>query len=202
MEKKMVIMDIDGVLADLEGQMVKWLVEKFGERANVSRDVYDLETRYAEMPDVLAEALAFVLDPNSYYGLEPHVDGIRFVESLINTDYPVLFLSSRPKAAEEFTVRWLKKHVENYAYSNGARCVSGSKARLILRDMAGLVAFVVDDKPETVEELNRGGVLAYSWQRPWNKGVYPLLDHDATSKSVLIDEDGVTDTIEFWDKWS
>jgi hypothetical protein len=194
-------MDIDGVLADLEGQLVKHLVDKHGERANVNRDMYSLEDRYADMPDVLDDALDFVLDPNSYYGLEPHADGIRFVESLINTDYHVLFLSSRPKAAEGHTVRWLKKHVENYGYSGGARCVSGSKARLILKEMSGLVAFVVDDNPETVEALNAGGVLAYAWGKLWNDGVYPRLAH-SPGRDVLIKESENVPQIDFWDKWS
>lgn len=200
MEKKTVIMDVDGVLADVEGRLVEHLVTKFGQRAGLNREMYSLNDRYADMPDVLSEALAFVANPSMYYGLEPHADGIRFVESLINTDYHVVFISSRPKAAETATVRWLKKHVENYGYSGGARCVSGSKSRLILKDMAGLIEFVVDDNPDTVNELNAGGVLAYAWTQPWNEGVYPYLSHGG--KDVEIYENDNDAGIEFWEKWS
>jgi hypothetical protein len=78
--------------------------------------------------------------------------------------------------------------------------VSGSKARLILREMAGLVAFVVDDNPETVKELNAGGVLAFAWAQDWNKGVYPYLSHGG--KDVEIYENDDDAGIDFWDKWS
>jgi hypothetical protein len=200
MEKLMIIMDIDGVLANLEGRLVEHLVSRYGKDAGINRDMYALEDRYADFPEILDAALSFVIDPNSYYPLEPMMDGLVFVEKAIANGYPVQFLSSRPKGAETFTVRWLRKHLLNYDETLGAKCLDGNKARTILKDYKDLVAFVVEDRPDTVAKLNEGGILAYSWAQPWNTGVYPAILHD--DEKFLIASSAGAKTEDFWEKWA
>jgi hypothetical protein len=44
------------------------------------------------------------------------------------------------------------------------------------------IAFVVDDNPEEIVNLNKIGILAFSWEQLWNEDVYPKLfvDRDIT----------------------
>ena len=166
MEKLMIIVDIDGVLADLEGRLVRHLVSRYGRAADVNRDMYAIEDRYADFPEILDAALSFVVDPNSYCSLKPIEAGLNFVEQAIARGYPVQFLSSRPKSAFGHTVSWLRRNLLDYNATLGAKCLEVNKAKLILKEYKDLVAFVVDDRPDTVEKLNAGGVLAYSWAQP------------------------------------
>lgn len=195
----MVIIDIDGVLADLEGAMVEYLRQNFGDDALTNRNLYNIDERYADFPEILDAALKFVLDPNSYYPLKPLQSGLVFVERLMANGYPVQFLSSRPTAAQEYTVRWLKKHLSDYKSTLGAQCLGKNKTRLILKDYSGLVDFVVDDNPRTVTTLNAGGILAYSWAQPWNEGVHPAILHE--NNQYLIAEDSYGKLIDFWSRW-
>jgi len=199
MNKKMIIMDIDGVLADLEGRLVEHLVACYGKDADINRNMYAIEDRYADFPEILDAALSFVIDPNCYYPLEPIMDGLVFVERAISNGYPVQFLSSRPKSSLEFTVRWLRKYLLNYDETLGAKCLDGNKARVILKDYKVLIAFVVEDRPDIVAKLNEGGILAYSWAQPWNMGIYPAILHD--DEKFLIASDAGSKMEDFWEKW-
>lgn len=201
MKKKMVLMDIDGVLADLEGRLVEHLVACYGKDAEINRDMYAIEDRYADFPEILDAALSFVIDPNVYYPLLPLMDGLEFTERIIAKGYPVQFLSSRPQTAETFTVRWLREHLLDYDNTTlGAKCLGGNKARTILKDYKDLVEFVVDDRPSTVEQLNKGGVLAYSWAQIWNVGVHPAILHGDDGFKIATSADAKL--VDFWEKWS
>src|SRR3990167_1260037 len=107
---KLVVMDIDGVLADFEGKLVSVLAREFGEIAYYNRDRFRLEDRYGKYPQVLNRALELTKDPNFYYGLEECEGATDFVDRLSDEQYSITYASSRPKTAESFTIRWLFKH--------------------------------------------------------------------------------------------
>ena len=50
---KLVVFDIDGVLAAYEPKLVQVLVDRFGEKAAKGRNLFSLEKRYSEHPEIL-----------------------------------------------------------------------------------------------------------------------------------------------------
>jgi hypothetical protein len=202
MNKKMVIFDIDGVLANFEGTLVEYLREKYGKDAFANRSMYSIEGRFANRKDILADALAFTADPNSYYGLEPIIKGVELAGALIARDYPVLFLSGRPQVAQETTIRWLRKYVEGYDLALGAACVGSLKMKRILSpEVKDLIEFVVDDNPEIVAELNKSDIIAYAWSQPWNAGTYPVIIPD-NNHCADVFKNKFDKAVPFFDQWS
>lgn len=202
MNKKMVIFDIDGVLANFEGTLVEYLREKYGKDASANRNMYSIEGRFAKRKDILADALAFTADPNSYYGLEPIEKGIDLVSQLIDRDYPMLFLSGRPQVAQEMTIRWLRKNIKDYDLALGAACLGSLKMKRILSpEVKDLIEFVVDDNPEIVAELNKNGIIAYAWSQPWNTGAYPVIVPD-NNHCADVFKNKFDKAVPFFDQWS
>ena len=87
---KLIIMDVDGVLADFEWRLVDVLASEFGEIATRNRDKFRLEDRYGEYPEVLGRALELVKDPNFYYSLDVYEGAADFVKELVLNDYQIV----------------------------------------------------------------------------------------------------------------
>lgn len=170
-EKKLVVMDIDGVLADFEGRLVQHLVMRFGDEAIADRSFYSLERRYnSKNPEVIGEAIRFVNDPNSYYSLEEHDGAIQFVETLMVHGHKILYLSSRPKNAYMFTRRWLSKKISDMFLN----LFTGIEDKAhFLSDLGESVEFVVEDSPVQIKELKEAGFTVACWSQPWNEGIFP-----------------------------
>ena len=168
---KLVIMDIDGVLADFEGKLVNVLIGEFGEIATRNRDKFRLEDRYGEYPKVLGRALELVKDPNFYYGLDVYEGAADFVKKLVLNDYQIVYVSSRPVAAGSFTTGWLLKNFYGQAY---AACGVADKADFV-SNMKDEIEFVVEDNPEQIDNLKDGGLNVFCWSQAWNEGVFPRL---------------------------
>lgn len=163
--KKMVFLDIDGVVANFEGALCAHL-DNWD-----NRHKYSLEERYSG--EVLDAALAFANDPNSYYALDVHEDGVALFEFLDDLDYPIAFITSRNGATETFTRRWVKK------YFDSERVFCGVKDKAaFLQEIQGSVSFVVDDNPKEVGNVQRIGIPAICMGRQWNAGVFPRIVKD------------------------
>lgn len=173
---KVVVFDIDNVLADFEGRLVDdVLMSKYGFGiATKKRDSYSFEERWREMPEVLADALDFVNDPNSYYGLNAIDQMIEFAQANEGQG-AVIYVSARPILSLYFTKRWLNKHgLLSNPEIHLAYCGISDKAAF-LSDLSGSVDFIVEDSPETIRALKEAGLPAWCFGREWNEGLYPRL---------------------------
>lgn len=168
---KLVVFDIDGVLANYEDRLVRVLMEEFDNAALENRDKFSLEERFAERPDILKRAQELTADPNFYYSLEPDHDALQFVEDLVEEGFPVIYLSSRPKYTENFTRRWLLKYVYGQV---DVWCGVSDKA-YFLSDLGASVEFVVEDNPSQISALKHRNFPVLVWAQKWNEGIFPRL---------------------------
>ncbi len=172
---KTAVFDIDGVLADYEGQLNRVLFRKFGDRGYCNRDIYSLEKRYAKEPEVLEYALALTADPNFYYPLRPIVQMLSFVEDYwIKTGNEVLFVTTRPESAETFTRRWLNKHLERFV-DYTLFCGISRKSEFLLKNDFGEIEFVIEDSPSQIQDLKDNGFNALCYDQRWNQDIFPRL---------------------------
>lgn len=174
---KLVVMDIDGVLADFEGRLVAALEKKFPKRdmRNFNRHMYSVIDRYEEAPDILEFADQFVKDRHSYHGLEVLPDGQRFAHELAEMDFSILYMTSRPESTQDITLRWLKRNLWRFDLAVGLR-VTANKAEDIARMFSPQeIAFIVDDNPDVCKYLGGREYPCIAWRQPWNEDVFPAL---------------------------
>lgn len=189
------VFDIDGVVADFEGRLNFHLHTKFDRLATCNRSVYSLEERYANKSDVLKEALEFTADPNSYYGLVPDMAIIGFIQRIYKDGYSIYFVSGRPATVENFTRRWLKKHLD---CEFRLACGVSNKADYLLNcEWNDLVDFAVDDSPMVVKDLVGCGFNAYIYDQPWNQGIFPRI-YVRSDQELMVWEDESVEAQTFW----
>lgn len=170
--KNLVVFDVDGVLADFEGQLVKVLVSEFGEVARQKRNCFRLEDRFAERPDILSRAKELVSDPNFYYGLREIDGAFGFVDMVMDEGKGVVFVSSRPDSAQSFTARWLLKRM----YKGKPVVFCGIEDKVgFLKPILESVDFVVEDNPQHIADLKSAGIDVICFDQPWNQGIFPRL---------------------------
>lgn len=169
--KNLVAVDIDGVICDFEGKLVSVLEKQFGAIGHANRNLFRLEDRFPDRPDVLRWAQTLVEDPNFYYGLEVNYEVADFIFSLQDSRKLVMYVSSRPLSAENFTRRWLLRktygQVEVY-------CGISDKAGF-LEEIRDSVDFIIEDNPEQIESLKKAGFTVLCFDQEWNKGIFPRL---------------------------
>lgn len=171
--KKMIVLDVDGVLADFEGRLVETLEKEFGEIARSNRQFFRLEDRWKDRPEIVARAKEYVENPNFYYCLEEYPEVTSFAQDLNDFGYPLMFVSSRPLSAETFTRRWINKKLDLPEY---VRVFCGVRDKAdFLKEIADGVDFVIDDNPEEVKRLQKAGFSTLCWEQEWNRGVFPRL---------------------------
>lgn len=176
---KLVVFDIDNCLADFEGQMVEYLRELYGNDAVINRDIYRLSERFDGEEMILSDALDFVLDQNSYYGL-PVIEPMVEFASLLEEQGVVLYLSSRPALAYNTTIRWLKKQglLSNptlHSVFCGVEDKADFLADLVEKGEEYSIEFIVEDAPENITSLKKN-FSVITFDRPWNKGIYPRIE--------------------------
>lgn len=170
--KNVFVFDIDGVLADYEGQLDRVLKEKFGDRANCDRSLYRLEDRYKD--EVLKYALYLTENPNFYYPL-PVLPGAKSIVDDLGGKFDFWFVTRRPESTFNVTRRWLKK-LSGFL-SNGdfeLRCGIEDKVEC-LAPFSEEIACVVEDNPDTIKELQEAGFVVLCWSQDWNVGIFPRL---------------------------
>lgn len=174
---KTAFVDIDNCLADFEGQLVTYLAEKHGGDAFLKRHLYSLTERFDGKPELAMDAVAFVTDPNSYYGLSPIVPMVEFAAGL-EEQGAVIYLSSRPMECLNFTIRWLKKHglltnPDIHLVFCGVEDKFYFLEDLQTSDEVS-VDFIVEDSPTHINSL-RESFTVLTFDRPWNQGLYPRI---------------------------
>jgi hypothetical protein len=190
---KIVIMDIDGVLADFEGRLVQAVSEEFGPNiGELNRHMYSFADRYKQLPDVLNFAMDFTNNRHSYHGLSPIAEGIQFIQELYARNLPVLFCTSRPQSARPFTEAWINREI-GYVYPEDL-VVHDNKATWIQKHYSPeQVAFVVDDNPDVCKYLTGYRFLCFAWRQPWNESVFPAII--PTRDTFYVVEDGADEGI-------
>ena len=150
---KNVVVDIDGVLADFEGEFVRI----FGDDR---RELESLESRYPN-PNKARSINQFVNNPRTYQKLEPISLGIAIVDYLNDNGYDVNIITSRPLDTEWVTRRWLKKWgVEFLSFG-----IYPNKIHRIA-EIAPVCA--IDDLISVSRHLEPYNVPVLMIQHPWN----------------------------------
>lgn len=146
-----VVVDIDGVLADFEGEFVR----TFGDDR---RELESLESRY---PNSGSRISQFVNDPLTYRNLKPIPLGMAIVDFLNDNGYDVNIITSRPLDTEWVTRRWLKKWGVGFlsfgVYPNKIRRIA---------EIAPICA--IDDLISVSRHLEPYNVPVLMMQHPWN----------------------------------
>jgi 5'(3')-deoxyribonucleotidase len=172
---KLVVFDIDGVVADFERKLVKTLAEEFaGDDMLSNRDRFKLEDRYAG--EMLRRAKQLTADPNFYYDVSSIPGAFSFVSELMDNGFAVMFYSSRPVFMNNVTRRWLHKEFGSYFESSFGVFVGVQDKSYFLSELTGsTIEFVVEDNPEEIQTLKSNGFTVLTWENPWNEGIFPRL---------------------------
>ena len=103
--KHTIAIDVDGVLADFEGEFC----DRFGAE---NRHNSNLHARYPDIdPDIINE---FVASPDTYANSYPIFGGIHLCNKARELGFYILLITSRPKTTAEVTRRWLEGYEVPY----------------------------------------------------------------------------------------
>lgn len=140
--KKLIIFEIDNVLADRDGALAK-LLREAGD---------DLE--------------GFIQNPNIYYGMKQIAPMVKLLKKVSQAGYPVAILSKRPTQALNFTKRWVKACDLNVDFV----FIETAKDKLAFlegtKDLEGIkdaIEFIVESDIVSFEKLARAGYTVYSY---------------------------------------
>lgn len=178
--------DIDGVLADFEGEFVS----SFGSN---NREFYNLFERYPEHADLIGE---FVRNPTNYVDLEPIFGGLSLVHSAALRGMDAILMTSRPTNCREATEEWLDRYSVNYK----SLIFTKNKADTIKKLNSlpgGRIFMLLDDSIGNLEHLPMG-VSGVAWSQLWNFGHFPRMRYDDGTMQVQIKRDTVSDWESFW----
>ncbi len=146
-----VVVDIDGVLADFEGEFVR----TFGDDR---RELESLESRY---PNSGSRISQFVNNPLTYKNLKPISLGLAVVDFLNDNGYDVNIVTSRPLDTEWVTHRWLKRWGVDFlsfeVYPNKIHRIA---------EISPICA--IDDLISVSRHLEPYNVPVLMMQHPWN----------------------------------
>ena len=192
--KSFVVFDIDGVLADFEGDLVSKLVDTFGISGKANRHFYEMEDRFYGRNDILDTAEYFMDYPPFYRSIEPIYSAIQFAKDLMQSGLGVMYLTSRPRGTEAFTRMWLQKHTWNYSGSMGVFFAENKADFLADID----VEFVVEDSPAHIQALKNAGKSVFCWSQPWNEGIFPRLFTERQSDTIFLWSNSRDEAEPFW----
>ena len=187
--KHTIAIDIDGVLANFEGEFC----DRFGDD---NRHLVSLSARYPDVDKDLIDE--FSNDPNTYADLVPYFGGIHLCYKARECGLYVLLISSRPKHLAEVTRNWL----EGYDVPYNELIYSKDKAEVIKEYNQMYpnrpVRCLVDDVATNLENLP-SGVIGVAWNRSWNAGFYPMAYYDEALMKILIKMDTESSWRGFWE---
>lgn len=191
---KIVYFDVDGVLAKFEEKLVNALCDEFGASGSVNRHLFSMEDRFAKFPHIYQRAKQYIENPNFYYGIEPDQDACDFAAELMQKDFTIMYVTSRPTMHESYTRRWLQRHTWNYTMSAGLFCGVENKAEF-LSDVD--IQFLVEDNPDEITRCKKMGIPVLVWSQEWNDELYPRLYVSSGTQMLWVAED--KEAIPFWE---
>lgn len=191
---KIVCFDVDGVLADFEGKLVNVLESEFGDIATKNRNLFSIEDRFENHPEIIRRAQLYINTPNFYRNLEPIKDMILLANELIGFKVGVMYLTSRPQTHEEVTRRWLQKHTENYSESLGLFCGVENKADFLLDVNA---QYLIDDNPKEITRCKKSKIPVLVWSQEWNERLFPRL-YASSNGTLMLWESEDKEAEPFW----
>ena len=185
------LFDIDGVLADFEGEFCK----RFGYD---NRGMFDLERRY---PYIDAEIIReFVANPFIYLDLWPIFGGKLLLEQCYERAYEIKLVTSRPIRVNYETLEWLE--IYNIPYS-GIFHVQ-NKHHFILeynsQNLHSPVKMLVDDNPRNLYGVKDLGIIPLCWEQPWNNWMYPKARYNDDSFCIEVKMDRNSKWKHIWSK--
>ena len=171
-----VALDCDGVLSNFSQALIEKANEmglgEFFPKSWMDIDSWDFSPKFSEVWKVIEK------DEGFWLGIEPFKDTHGKVDFT-----PIAYVTARPVPSST-TRFWLRA---NGFPDAPVHTVHPNASKLdILRDIG--VDLFVDDKPETVEELNDNGLLCLMFSRPHNvkhKTKYPVIKSLAEIKKYL-----------------
>lgn len=173
--KKLAILDIDGVLCDFESKFC----EDFGSK---NRHLYSLEARY---PEVHSEKIReWVKDPENYADLSPIFGGILLLNEIKKYNVDVMLLTSRPRTTKKVTEVWLERYSVNYDWLH----FSSDKVDTVSR-LGRDVDILVEDSTKTLDSMKENNLVRFpiAWGQPWNEGYYPRLAYDENKYRIVLE---------------
>ncbi len=154
--KNNVVLDLDGVLADFEGAFCR----KFGP---AKRHFVKLELRY---PMEAERIKYFVNDWKTYANLPVLQLGLDIVGYLVDNNFQIDIVSSRPSSALVGTINWLKHYQIPYV------ALSVNQESKIGRIKRLKPICEVDDIGHVAECLGKERIPAFLVDQPWNQEYY------------------------------
>lgn len=195
-KENLVIFDIDGVVADFEGQMDSELHRVFGKLAAADRSLYRFEDRYPSNLAIVSYALELSDNPNFYYALPPISEALDLCFMFQDRGYFPWFVTSRPAYCENFTRRWLKKRLGTDEFT--LSCGIKDKASY-LKPLKGETRLVIiEDSPQQKTELEQVGFDVLIWSQPWNERLFPRL-YARNDGTVMLWEDESEEAVPFFE---
>ena len=188
--KYTIAVDIDGVLADFEGEFL----DRFG---YANRHMNSLSARYPETDVELIKE--FVNSPSTYERALPIFGGlVALLGGAKANGFYVLLITSRPKHLAEVTKEWLEGYEAQYdeIWFSQAKSVAIQEYNEMYPHRK--IILLVDDIIENVLELPEGttGVV---WEQPWNDGYYPRARYSEELMRVEIKPTETSDWKSFWE---
>lgn len=177
-KQKVVIFDIDGVLADFEGAFC----EAFG---NKNRHLYSLLARYPEVdPDLIGE---WINDEENYSNLNPIFGGITLLNQVKARGFKVYLATARPKHLTNVTLAWLKL----YNVQFDQLTVGVKHKPELVNDLCNMfdVQMVVEDSVSILSSIyvpSNTKVVCLAWAQPWNDGYFPRAIYDEEKMKIMV----------------
>lgn len=154
MPNKIACVDIDGVVFDFIGMLIK----RFGE-GDLSK--YSISEMYPNLPQ--SEIEEFVHDPANYLDASPVPNALWGLDRLRKAGYEIVFCTVRP-IENKHTAKWLDYYLVDYKEINRFNTVD-EKLEYIKKTSPDVA---IDDKQEIIERLTESGIHSVLIAQPWN----------------------------------
>jgi len=176
-----IILDVDGVVADL---MTPWLNEynkDYGDTLNVS-DIQSWNAHSYTKPECGTKFYNYIEDPTLYDVVLPtSPDVLEFVSQIKKEGHRVIYVTTSTLGSSGAKYKWLKK----WSFLDSMNdYVEATDKNLIKADI------LVDDKYENAQRWYLSGGLPVLFRQPWNEWAdvpyYHTNNWDVILQAVLI----------------
>ncbi len=162
--------DIDSVVGDLSGVLVKVAEEVYGIQLSPDQFTrFRLEECLPFEPDFILEWIARALEPRWTALMEPYPGAVEVLTGL-SAWQPLRFVTARPEV--EPVRSWLVGRLDRVPADRiHTEAVGYADLKLqVLKDW-GITHFV-EDHVETCHLLQRSGIVPIVFEQPWNMGLH------------------------------